>query len=160
MDDYMIQVQTIADGLAAVDPARADVYQENAAAYITEVQELKREYADALAGLAGQPVILFHEAYEYVAAEFGLEVVGILDLDEERQVSAGEVADILTLIEEYDVPFILAEELYAKDMGDRMEEETSVTVLYLDTMTRGDYEADSYLTAMRSNLELLLSMVE
>lgn len=160
MEDYMIQVQTIADGLAAADPARADTYQDNAAAYIAKVQALKSEYAKELAGLAGQPVILFHEAYEYVAEEFGLEVVGILDLDEERQVSAGEVADILTLIEEYDVPFILAEELYAKDMGDRMEEETSVTVLYLDTMTRGDYEADSYLTAMRSNLELLLSMVE
>ncbi len=99
--------------------------------------------------------MLFHEAYAYLAEELGLTVVGEMDLDEERQVSAGEVAGILSVIEADHVPVIFAEELYAKDMGDRMEEETDVTVLYLDPLTRGDYSADSYVNGMRGNLAII-----
>ncbi len=160
MENYCVQVQTICDGLTAVDREDADRYEQNTAAYLEKVNALREEYSDAVRVLEGQPVILFHEAYEYIADEFGLEVAGIMDLDEERQVSAGEVADILSVIETEDVYVILAEELYGKDMGDMMEKETGVRVVYLDTMTRGEYDADSYLDGMRSNLELLVQAFE
>mgnify|MGYP000027172226 CR=1 FL=1 len=78
-----------------------------------------------------------------------------MDLDEERQVSAGEVADVMGAIEKNDISVVLAEELYGKDMGDTVERETDAKVCYLDTLTRGEYEKDSYLDAMRHNMELL-----
>ncbi|MCD8299728.1 MAG: metal ABC transporter substrate-binding protein [Clostridiales bacterium] len=153
---YRSQVENICEGLIAEDPGRSDIYQENTDEYIAEVQALEDEYADLAGELAGQPVILFHEAYEYLADEMGLDVAGEMDLDEERQVSAGEVADILATIETDDVPVILAEELYGKDMGDRMEAESDVAVVYIDPLTRGSYDdADSYLEGMRKNLELI-----
>ena len=55
---------------------------------------------------------------------------------------------------------ILAEERYGRDMGDMMEQESSVQVVYLDPLNRGDYSADSYLDGMRSNLELLIRAFE
>ncbi|MCD8153007.1 MAG: metal ABC transporter substrate-binding protein, partial [Clostridiales bacterium] len=144
-------------GLINADPetAHEEIYRENAARYQGDLQALRDEYTDVLGGLDGQPVVLFHEAYEYLADDLGLEVVGIMDLDEERQVSAGEVADILSVIAEEEVPVIFAEELYGKDMGDTVETEADVDVIYLDTLTRGDYDADSYLDGMRANLELI-----
>lgn len=155
MDDYCVQVETICEGLAAADSTGAEQYQRNAENYVEKIKDLQEEYSDVVSVLRGQPVILFHEAYEYIADEFGMNVAGILNLDEERQVSAGEVADILSIIEAEDVSVILAEELYGKDMGDMMEKESGVQVVYLDTLTRGDYDADSYLDGMRSNLDLL-----
>lgn len=155
MSRYLVQLETIRDGLAAADPEREDVYRENEAAYAGQVQALMDSAQDLKEKLDGQPVILFHEAYEYVAEDYGLDVVGVMDLDEERQVSAGEVADILSAIEKYDVHVILAEELYGKDMGDLMEAQTDVTAVYLDALTRGDYEADSYLKGMEQNIALL-----
>lgn len=160
MEDYCVQVQTICDGMSAVDWENARQYGQNTEVYLEKVNALREEYSDAVRALKGQPVILFHEAYEYVADEFGLEVAGVMDLDEERQVSAGEVADILSVIETENVRVILAEELYGRDMGDMMEKETDVRVVYLDTMTRGEYDADSYLDGMRSNLELLIQAFE
>lgn len=160
MEDYCVQVQTICDGMSAVDRENARQYGQNTEVYLEKVNALREEYSDAVRALKGQPVILFHEAYEYVADEFGLEVAGVMDLDEERQVSAGEVADILSVIETENVRVILAEELYGRDMGDMMEKETDVRVVYLDTMTRGEYDADSYLDGMRSNLELLIQAFE
>ena len=41
-----------------------------------------------------------------------------------------------------------------------MEQESSVRVVYLDPLNRGDYSADSYLDGMRSNLELLIRAFE
>lgn len=99
--------------------------------------------------------MIFHEAYEYVAEEFGMQVSYVMDLDEERQVSAGEVADVVRTVTDGGVRVILAEELYGKDMGDTVESETDAKICYLDTLVRGDYDADSYLNAMQQNITLL-----
>lgn len=155
LSDYAVQVDTIAQGLETADPSRKAIYKENSENYIGKVNALKQEAHELEHLLPGQHVVLFHEAYEYLAEDYGFEVAGLLNLDEERQVSAGEVAEILSSIKENHVSVILAEELYGKDMGDMMQAETGVKVVYLDTLVRGDYEADSYLKGMERNIHLL-----
>lgn len=100
-------------------------------------------------------MVVFHEAYEYIVQEYGLTLAGEMNLDEERQVSAGEVADILHAIEENHVSVVLAEKLYGTDMGKMVAKQSGVKVIYLDTLTRGDYSADSYLEGMKNNIEQL-----
>lgn len=155
MEDYMIQVETIEEKLSETDPARADQYEANASQYCGRIQTLCNQARALREQIQGEPVVIFHEAYAYVAQEYGLEVVGSMDLDEERQVSAGEVAQILDIIEEYQVPVVLAEELYGESMGNTVEAESDAQVIYLDPITRGEYEKDSYLKAMKNNMELL-----
>lgn len=157
---YRVQVATIAEYLMALDSENAEAYAENAACYDEKLSELAAQQEKLRGELAGQKVILFHEAYAYVAADYGLEAVYLLDLDEERQVSAGEVADVLLAIRENGVQLILAEELYGSDMGDTVRRETDVTVLYLDALNRGDGSADSYLTGMQENIDRLREAFE
>ena len=141
IEDYMTQVKTIEAELSA--------------AYLAKLSSLK-EQADAVKPLTeGKNIVIFHEAYEYVAEEFGMQVSYVMDLDEERQVSAGEVADVVRTVTDGGVRVILAEELYGKDMGDTVESETDAKICYLDTLVRGDYDADSYLNAMQQNITLL-----
>lgn len=155
IEDYMTQVKTIEAELSAADPADAEQFSENADAYLAKLSSLK-EQADAVKPLTeGKNIVIFHEAYEYVAEEFGMQVSYVMDLDEERQVSAGEVADVVRMVTDGGVRVILAEELYGKDMGDTVESETDAKVCYLDTLVRGDYDADSYLNAMQQNITLL-----
>ena len=155
IEDYMTQVKTITEGLSAADPEDAESFSENADAYLNKLSALK-EQADEIKTLTeGQDIVIFHEAYEYVAEEFGMQVTYVMDLDEERQVSAGEVADVVRAVKDGGVHVILAEELYGKDMGDTVESETDAKVCYLDTLVRGDYDADSYLNAMQQNITLL-----
>lgn len=155
IEDYMTQVKTIEAELSAADPADAEQFSENADAYLAKLSSLK-EQADAVKPLTeGKNIVIFHEAYEYVAEEFGMQVSYVMDLDEERQVSAGEVADVVRAVTDGGVRVILAEELYGKDMGDTVESETDAKVCYLDTLVRGDYDADSYLNAMQQNITLL-----
>lgn len=153
--DYQIQVQNICNGLSEADSAHAEQYAKNAQTYQGKVQELQQEAAELASQIASQPVVIFHEVYEYIVQEYGLQLAGEMNLDEERQVSAGEVADILHSIEDNHVSVVLAEELYGTDMGEMVAKQSGVKVVYLDTLTRGDYSADSYLEGMRSNIEQL-----
>lgn len=155
LDDYQIQVQNICNGLSEADSTHADRYAANAQTYQAKVQELQQETAELTSQIAAQPVVIFHEAYEYIVQEYGLQLAGEMNLDEERQVSAGEVADILHAIEDNHVSVVLAEELYGTDMGEMVAKQSGVKVVYLDTLTRGDYSADSYLEGMKSNIEQL-----
>ena len=153
--DYQIQVQNICNGLSEADSAHVEQYAENAQTYQGKVQELQQEAAELASQIASQPVVIFHEAYEYIVQEYGLQLAGEMNLDEERQVSAGEVADILHSIEDNHVSVVLAEELYGTDMGEMVAKQSGVKVVYLDTLTRGDYSADSYLEGMKNNIEQL-----
>lgn len=152
---YEEQVNNIAEGLAAADEKHASDYQKHADAYVVKLDALKERQQQVAEKIKGQSVILFHEAYDYVADDYGLDVAYVLDLDEERQVSAGEVADVLAAVRDDHVKYILAEELYGKSMGDTVEKETDAKVIYLDALNRGDYDADSYIKGMSANIDLI-----
>ena len=152
---YREMVQTIAMGLAKADPDNRALYEENAEIYDSKLMRLEERQQTVAEAAEGTDVILFHEAYDYVADDYGMQVSCVMDLDEERQVSAGEVAEVLRAINEDGASLILAEELYGKSMAETVQKEADVSVIYLDPLNRGDYEADSYLLGMEHNIELL-----
>lgn len=152
---YRTMVQTIASRLAEKDAKHADEYYANAKAYDAKLAVLE-EKIDSLKSLTGgQNIIIFHEAYEYVADDFSMNACYLLDLDEERSVSAGEVKQVIGAIKDDGVSVILAEELYGKSMGDTVSRETDVHMVYIDPLNRGDYDKDSYLDGMEHNIELI-----
>lgn len=152
---YAGMVRSIAEALKEADPANAQLYQTNAEDYCEEIGKLTDEMEELREAAEGKPVVIFHEAYEYVAGELGMDTVYCLDLDEERQISAHEVAEVMGEISRSQVSVVFAEELYGKDMGDTVEAETQAKVCYLDALVRGDYRADSYLSAVRENIKVL-----
>lgn len=150
--DHMVQVETIAEGLGRLDEKHRKIYEKHSADYLEKLEELYRQQQDAAEELGAQNVVIFHEAFAYTARDFGFHTAAVMDLDEERQVSAGETAQVLAQIRENAVSVILAEELYGKSMCETLQKETEVQAVYLDTCVRGSYDADSYLNAMQENL--------
>ena len=155
VENYRKQVENIATGLANIAPEMSESFLTNAGSYDSKLEELQEEQEALLSLTKGTEVILFHCAYDYVAEDLGLEAALCMDLDEERQVSAGEVAEVLDIIEEHGVKCIFAEALYGTDMCEMVQKEADVEVIYLDPLNRGEYEADSYIEGMRKNLELI-----
>ncbi len=131
------------------------VYKKNADQYCDQIEDLTVQLAELKERTAGQPAVIFHEAYAYLAEELGMQTIYCLNLDEERQISAKETADVLEEITEHQISIVFAEELYGKDLGNTVEEETDAKVYYLDTLVRGDYKADSYLNMVQKNIDLL-----
>lgn len=152
---YRKQVANIANYLSQIDPSNAKKYQENAQNYDGELAKLQNKQQKAINFSNNQNIVIFHEAFAYVAEDYGINVCAVMDLDEERQISAGEVAGIISTIEQNSVSYILAEETYGADMGRVIEAETDATVVYIDPLNRGDYDKDSYLNGMDANIDKL-----
>ena len=152
---YRTMVQTIASRLAEKDAKHADEYYANAKAYDAKLAVLEEKINSLKSLTNGQNIIIFHEAYAYVADDFSMNACYLLDLDEERSVSAGEIKQVLGAIKDDGVSVILAEELYGKSMGDTVSRETDVHVIYIDPLNRGEYDKDSYLDGMEHNIELI-----
>ena len=153
--NYRKQVENIADGLVKTAPQMRESFLANAGAYDRKLEELQVEQEALLTLTQGKEAIMFHCAYDYVAEDLGLEVAFCMDLDEERQVSAGEVAEVLEVIQEHGVKYIFAEALCGTSMCEMVQKEADVEVVYLDPLNRGEYEVDSYIEGMRNNLKLI-----
>lgn len=152
---YRTMVQTIASRLAEKDAKHADEYYANAKTYDAKLAVLEEKINSIKSLTNGQNIIIFHEAYAYVADDFSMNACYLLDLDEERSVSAGEIKQVIGAIKDDGVSVILAEELYGKSMGDTVSRETDVHVIYIDPLNRGEYDKDSYLYGMEHNIELI-----
>ena len=160
VSNYRMEVDAIAKALAEIDSDHSLEYQKNAKIYDEKLQGLSELQEEIKENIKGKPVVLFHEAFAYLAQDLGVETSFILNLDEERQVSAGEISKLLTTMEEDKVNYLWAEELYGKKLAERvMDEKKDITTIYLDPLTRGDYEADSYLKGMNQNLRGILKMI-
>ncbi len=152
------QIENIAAGLIKVDQANQSSYEKNRDSYlkkIGELEDMEKELAERISN--DDSVVIFQEAYAYFARDFGLSVAYTMDLDEERQISAGEVSDVISAIDESECGLIIADELYGKEMAELVTNQTTAQVIYVDTMVRGDYKADSYLLKMRQNIQSVAS---
>lgn len=158
IEKYRTQLDTIANYLEELTGDSR--IKDNQRMYDDKLEQLSLEQEEIREICKGQKVVSFHEAYEYLAEEYGLSVCYTLDLDEERQVSAGEVAKLLNAIKENDVEVVFAEELYGREMGELVEKESEARVYYLNTLVRGEYEPDSYLKGMEENIHILKEVWE
>lgn len=66
----------VAAELSKADPANGAAYAANAQAFAATVDETSRQIAAEIAGVKHKPFIVFHDAYHYFEARFGLHAAG------------------------------------------------------------------------------------
>jgi zinc transport system substrate-binding protein len=72
-----IQAQTICRALVELDPANADTYRANLKAFQDELDRLDQRLAKVLAPLKGREFFVYHPAFGYFAAAYGLKQVAV-----------------------------------------------------------------------------------
>lgn len=149
------QAEAIAQQLCELAPEYERELKENAAEYDKKLELLIKQQEEIKKAAKGQKIVSFHDAYAYLADDYGFEIAYTLNLDEERQVSAKEAADVLFAVEKEGVSILFAEELYGRELADTIKKEAGIDVFYLDTLVRGDEELNSYIDGMQRNLAIL-----
>ncbi len=153
------QTENLIVGLCAADPANAALDRENGKAYLAKLLELEVEMAVALAPYQGAKIVTFHEAFDYFAQSYGLDVVAVVQQEHDTAPSAKELAQLSDTIRAEKVKALFAEPQYEDMSVDILHRETGVPVYLLDpvvTGAQGVPDADAYLTIMRQNLATLL----
>ncbi len=155
--DYKEQVAYIGEQLAKLLPESAEIILKNTEAYNQEISLVQMEMEQLQEIKEGEevPVILLHEAFNPFCEELGLNVLHIINLDEESQVSSGELAMVISIIEEHPGTLLLAEQLYGQELAQTIARETGVAVVYIDPLTGGELTSDGYVMGMTKNIQLL-----
>ena len=153
----MIYVRNIATGLVAADPDNASAYRAREEAYLAELQALDEEVRAAIAGIPRERrvLIVYHDAFQYFAAEYGLELAAaVLPASPSQQASAAAVAAIIEIVAERQVGAVYREPQFAASALDAVAGEAGVRVLTLYSGAFTD-EVTSYVEAMRANADAL-----
>ncbi len=75
-------VKAAMKALGQVDPANAARYQANGEATLAELEMLDGELRRDLSPVKDTPFVVFHDAYQYFEAHYGLTAVGSIAVDE------------------------------------------------------------------------------
>ena len=67
-----VMVEAIAREMSALDPDNKALYEQNAADYLAQLDEVDQEIKTALEGVASKQFIVYHPAFGYIAEDYGL----------------------------------------------------------------------------------------
>ncbi|MFJ7110014.1 zinc ABC transporter substrate-binding protein [Pseudomonas sp. NPDC098740] len=95
----VIATKMVAD-LSAADPANAARYQSNLKAFDERLDAMDLRLKARLAGIAGKPYFVFHEAFDYFEDAYGLKHAGVFSVAAEVQPGAQHVAAMRTRLQE------------------------------------------------------------
>jgi len=90
----------MAADLSAADPANAARYQSNLKVFDERLDALDLRLKARLAGIAGKPYFVFHEAFDYFEDAYGLKHTGVFSIAAEVQPGAQHVAAMRTRLQE------------------------------------------------------------
>jgi zinc/manganese transport system substrate-binding protein len=155
-----IYVGNIYDALVAADPAGKSTYQANASAYITKLEGLDVQVRAAVAAIPAdrRKIITTHDAFGYFGAAYGVAFIAPQGVSTESEVSARDVAKIITQIKKQKIPAVFLENVTDERLLRRIGEESGARIggtLYSDALTDEKGVAPTYLDMMRHNVKQL-----
>ena len=146
--------------LAGQYPGHRSQIEKNTAELIQSLHEIDRAYRQQLGDIEEKKLITFHNAFDLLAARYGLHVVQHLipiDLVPGGEVKSRQLVQAIDAIRQFKLKVVYAEPQFPDTAIKALQRETGVEVLRLDPL--GHPEVDGYHTyqaMMLSNLEVLV----
>jgi zinc transport system substrate-binding protein len=124
----------IANVLSDVDPANAARYEANAEAAMARLAALGEEIEGVVAPVRERPFDVFHDAYHYFEARFGLHAAGSVTVSPETVPGAARVRDIQARIRELGATCLFAEPQFTPKLIRVVTEGTEARTGILDPL--------------------------
>lgn len=164
-------LETIADGLSDWDAANSRRYQQNlilawdalgaltqdaTSAQIMTVS-VTQGYLDLAPLCSTTGLVTFHDGFQYFADAFELELLAAIEEEEGSEASARELAEIIELVKDRDIPAIFVEKNGSRRSAEVIARETGCKIYELDLLMSGEGTGVSaYREAMEQNLKTVL----
>ncbi|MBQ9993791.1 MAG: zinc ABC transporter substrate-binding protein [Clostridia bacterium] len=153
--------ESILEAVCAVDSENEALYRENARLYIEQLTQLDSELMVLTQGAQRHDIVMSGRfALGYFAERYGLHPRAAFDsCSHEAEPSVRTIADIITYMEENDIPVIYYEELCDPKTANAIAEATGAKALLLHSchnLSKEETErGEDYLSLMRQNIENL-----
>ncbi|MBW3097069.1 zinc ABC transporter substrate-binding protein [Pseudohoeflea coraliihabitans] len=154
-------LEAVAVALAKLDPDNRATYQANAETQSERLAEISADIGSKLRPLEGQPYIVFHDAYHYFEARFGLTTAGAITINPELKPGAERIAEIRDLIQRSDTVCVFSEPQFAPGVIELVTEGTGARRGVIDplgaTLSPGPEMYGALLEDMAATMETCLS---
>ena len=155
-------VRNIADGLAAIDPAGAEIYRSNAARYTEEINAVEVQVREAVDSLPVErrKVVTSHDAFGYLSVAYGIEFHAPVGFSTEAEPSAGDVARLIRQINKEKIPAVFIDNISDRRLLDQIVRETGARIggtLYSDALSKAGGPAGTHLGMMLHNIRTLVA---
>lgn len=126
--------RAVADALARLDTGHAEQYRANAAAQIERLRALDARLQERLAPIRERPYLVFHDAYQYFEARYGLSPAGAIAVDPARPPGARRIAELRERIEALGVECLFTEPQFEPKIAQVIADGTAVRLGTLDPL--------------------------
>lgn len=163
--NVMTWTENIRQTLSALDPAHADLYAANAAAYRKELEALDAWIQEQVAQVPPQnrKLVTNHPAFGYFADRYGFEqVAAVYPVSPGAEPSAQEIAQLEETIRQFGVPAVFAETTVNPKLAEQVARDTGVRLVTLYTGSLGapGSGAETYIGMMRANVQAIVDALK
>lgn len=158
-ENIIKETKYTAEIFAKADPANAEYYQDNANAYIQQLQELNQQIIRWRADADVNTLVVSHLAFGYFTHQYDMKQEGIMGVAPEAEPTPSRMADITSFVKNHHVKAIFSEELVNPKLANAIAKETGAKVYMLNPIEAITPEqmknGDNYVSLMQANLATL-----
>jgi zinc transport system substrate-binding protein len=154
-------VRSLTETLSALDPDNAYYFRANAAAFIAELEELDRAFADVVANAARTTVVFGDRfPFRYLTDTYGLTYfAAFAGCSAETQASPATIALLIETVRRENIPVVFHIEFSNRLIANVIAEATGARLLELHSLhnvSHAEFAAGvTYLDLMRRNVQTL-----
>ncbi|MGR6835235.1 metal ABC transporter solute-binding protein, Zn/Mn family [Syntrophomonas erecta] len=141
---FKIQAQIIYQALSQLDKPNQAFYQQNLQGLISDLDRLDQEIRADLKDVKTSCFLVYHPAWSYFAAEYGLEEKAVET--EGKEPTAREMADLINWAKEVGIKTVFASPQHSSRSAEALARELGGEVVLLDPLA-GDYLQNMQLTS-------------
>ena len=161
----MIYVRNIAAALSDIAPQLADQVNANAEHYMQRLESIDQDIACRVSRLpeSSRTVVTSHDAFEYLAADYGLTFLAPKGIDTDAEPTARALAVLIKQLKNVDAAALFAENITSPALINQIAFETGLEVggrLYSDALSVPGGPANSYVDMLRHNANSILEILE
>ena len=145
----------IAEGLASVDPEKADFYRKNAVSFNERLDAKIKDWEARMTGFQGAPVVTYHRSWSYFVKRFGLSVIGEVEPKPGIPPTAKHLAGLIRQIKDKSAKVVIKEYFEENRTPKKISEETGARIINLSQAVGEPENAKDYLSLMEQNISLL-----
>ena len=160
--------RNVARAISEKDPANKEYYENNLESLLESYDGLDAKYKETLLGKTASPyIVTSHEAFGYLASDYGLTQVGVNDIADHEPTSA-RISQVVDFIEEHEVKCIFLEELDSAGNIETVKSELSKRGYEIGYDVLSAYECatesewkngDDFVSVMEENLKVLAKWI-
>lgn len=155
VSNHILQVKNITEELCKIDSVHKNEYEENRDKYIAELEKLHKDITECTSNIDNKNIVTYHEAFDYFAREYDLNVVATIEEEHGKMPSAKEVAELTEKIKSQNVKAIFVEPDSSLKLAETISKETGAKIYTLNPVTSGNKTKTAYIDIMKGNIEVL-----